>query len=176
MSNGRRASILVQRPMYIAGMSDSAFTHPKPPPGTPAAALRQIRTVLLVVTIVACLGTTVELLLLGHYDDPWQFTPLVLLPLGAVVVGWYARRPGRVSLGALRLVMAMFFVSGAAGTLLHYLGNAEFARERTPDLRGVALFREAITGATPALAPGTMMLLGVLGLLYTVAARSDSRP
>ena len=162
--------------MYIATMSDSAFSHPKPPPGTPAAALRQIRTALLVLIIVACLGTTVELLLLEHYDDPWQFTPLVLLPLGAMVIGWHARRPGRASLGALRVVMALFLASGAVGSLLHYLGNAEFARERMPELRGAALFREAITGATPALAPGTMMLLGALGLLYALAARSDVRP
>ena len=125
--------------------------------------------------VVACLGTTVELLLLEHYDDPWQFTPLVLLPLGAAVTVWHARRPGRASLGGLRAVMALLIMSGGLGSLLHYLGNAEFARERSPDLAGLALFREAMTGATPALAPGTMMLLGALGLLYSVAARGESR-
>jgi hypothetical protein len=29
------------------------------------------------------------------------------------------------------------------------------------------LFREALSGATPALAPGTMVQFGLLGLLYT---------
>jgi len=156
-------------------MPDSAFTHPGPLPGTPAAALRRIRTALLVLMVAACLGTTVELLLLEHYDDPWQFTPLVLLPLGAAVTVWHARRPGSASLGGLRVVMALLVISGGVGSLLHYLGNVEFARERTPELAGFALFREAMTGATPALAPGTMMLLGALGLVYSVAARGGLR-
>ena len=156
-------------------MPDSAFSHPPPPPGTPAAALRTVRTALLFLTIVACLGTTAELLLLEHYDDPWQLVPIALLPLGAALIAWHARRPGRASRAVLRTVMALFLASGAVGSVLHYLGNAEFARERTPALAGLALFREAITGATPVLAPGTMTLLGALGLLYAVAARGEPR-
>jgi hypothetical protein len=36
-----------------------------------------------------------------------------------------------------------------------------------PSLTGFELFREAISGATPTLAPGAMLHLGLLGLLYT---------
>ena len=39
-------------------------------------------------------------------------------------------------------------------------------RELNPDLSGVALFSESMRGATPALAPGTMILLGALGFGY----------
>jgi hypothetical protein len=52
------------------------------------------------------------------------------------------------------------------GTFLHYRGNVEFELELTPGIRGLALFREAITGATPALAPGAMIVVGLVGLAY----------
>jgi hypothetical protein len=41
-----------------------------------------------------------------------------------------------------------------------------------PALTGVALFREAMMGATPALAPGSMSMFGLLGLLYLLMTRS----
>ena len=53
------------------------------------------------------------------------------------------------------------------GVILHYRGNAEFELEMTPALGGLALMKAAILGATPLLAPGTMSLLGIIGLLYT---------
>jgi hypothetical protein len=62
--------------------------------------------------------------------------------------------------------MLLFAAAGLAGLFFHYQGNVEFERERNPDKRGFALFAAAMTGATPALAPGTMVLLGSIGLLY----------
>jgi hypothetical protein len=53
---------------------------------------------------------------------------------------------------------------------LHYQGNVEFERELAPDASGLPLVWEALKGATPALAPGTMMLLGAVGL--TAAPRT----
>jgi hypothetical protein len=63
--------------------------------------------------------------------------------------------------------MAAFLVSGVLGTWYHYTGNVEFELERTPELGGWALFQAAMGGATPALAPGTMIQLGLIGLLFT---------
>jgi hypothetical protein len=62
--------------------------------------------------------------------------------------------------------MLLFLVAGGAGVILHYRGNTEFERERDPVIAGWDLFRRALQGATPALAPGTMVLLGSIGLLY----------
>jgi hypothetical protein len=64
--------------------------------------------------------------------------------------------------------MLLSIASGAAGSLLHYKGNVEFEVESMPGLGGWALFKQSMTGATPALAPGTMILLGALGLLFTL--------
>ena len=57
-------------------------------------------------------------------------------------------------------------MSGVVGLWLHYQGNTEFELEMYPSLEGLALFWEAIRGATPTLAPGTMLELGLLGLAY----------
>jgi hypothetical protein len=51
-----------------------------------------------------------------------------------------------------------------------------------PALAGFELVRESLSGATPALAPGTMIQLGLIGLAYTYrhprlgdAAMTESR-
>ena len=62
----------------------------------------------------------------------------------------------------------LFVISGFAGLFLHYQGNAQFELEMYPSLKGLELFRKAIKGTTPpTLAPGTMIVLGLLGLAYT---------
>jgi len=108
-----------------------------------------------------------ELLLLGHIDGVWQWIPVVLLACGALAMAWELVRPSSLSIQVFRLLMALFVVSGVVGLALHYKGNVEFEREMYPALAGWQLFKQAITGATPALAPGTMSLFGLFGWLYT---------
>jgi hypothetical protein len=43
----------------------------------------------------------------------------------------------------------------------------EFELEMYPSMRGFELVAKTMTGATPVLAPGTMALLGLIGLSYT---------
>ena len=66
-----------------------------------------------------------------------------------------------------QVLLIFFLLSGAVGLALHYRGNMEFEFEMYPALTGLDLFRETMAGATPALCPGTMLILGLLGLLYT---------
>ncbi len=123
----------------------------------------RLRRAILGLLLLALLGTGTELLLLEHYEDAWQLVPLVLIGLGLAVTGWRLFGPG-TGLRWFRIVMLLMVGSGALGLFLHYRGNVEFELEREPTLAGLALFREAIMGATPALAPGAMMLFGLLGL------------
>ena len=122
---------------------------------------------LLFILVLGITGTGAELLLLGHYEDAWQVAPLVLFAVSLAVLAWHGVTRGVASVRALQGLMAMFVVSGALGVYLHYIGNAEFELEMYPDRRGFELFKEAMAGATPALAPGTMVLLGLIGLVYT---------
>lgn len=128
--------------------------------------LPRLRGILLATLLLTVAGTLAELFLLEHTEDTWQWVPIVLLALALAVLAGHAVRPGIWSLAAVRVVMALCVVSGAVGVLLHYQGNVEFEREMYPDLTGLRLFREAMMGATPALAPGAMATIGLLGLAW----------
>ena len=64
--------------------------------------------------------------------------------------------------------MALCIVAGATGIILHYRGNLEFQLEMDPSQSHWTLFKKAMHAKVPpALAPGVMAQLGLLGLLYT---------
>ena len=126
-----------------------------------------LRKLLLVTLIVSLVGTLIELLLLEHFEDAWQWTPIALLAASLMTLSWYALERGPTSLNVLRGLMVLCMVSGLVGLLLHYKGNVEFELEMYPDLSGWKLFKDAMMGATPALAPGAMMQLGLVGLAWT---------
>ena len=117
--------------------------------------------------MLGCAGTLAELLLIGHDESPAQFVPLVLLGVGIVVGVIVHVAPSVVSVRALQGLMLAFLVSGLVGVGLHYRGNQEFELERQPNAAGLPLFSKTVTGATPVLAPGSMSLLGVVGLALT---------
>lgn len=121
------------------------------------------------------IGTGFELLLLEHTEGFWQIVPLALLGAGCLALAAVLIRRGGLWLPAFQLMMWLFVASGVAGVLLHYQGNVEFERELNSDIGGWELFWAALKGATPSLAPGTMTLLGALGVAYTYADRSRRR-
>jgi hypothetical protein len=74
---------------------------------------------------------------------------------------------GRTSLRMLQTVALVMMAAGVAGIILHYRGNLEFQLETNPDLSGWSLFTRIVHAkAPPALAPGVMAQLGLLGLIY----------
>jgi hypothetical protein len=133
----------------------------------PVAALDTLRRVTLGLFVLGSLGAGVELLLLGHIEGFSQQAPLFVIAASLIVVVWHAVTRGARSVRVFQAIMVLFIVTGLIGVGLHYDANAEFERELSPSIQGLALFREAISGATPALAPGLMVQLGLLGLAYT---------
>lgn len=132
-------------------------------PAEPAA-LAALRRILLAVVLVGILGLAAELLLLEHFEGVWQWVPLVVLAAGLVTGVALGVRPARGVVLAFRGVMALFVAAGAVGVYLHLAGNAEFERESDSGLAGMALLWEALHGATPSLAPGSLAQLGLVGL------------
>jgi hypothetical protein len=112
-------------------------------------------------------ATGIELLLIEHFESVWQWTPIVLLGLGLFASLIISIWPNRTTFAIFQGVMAACVISGLIGLYLHYNGNIEFELEMEPTLRGFSLIRSALMGATPALAPGSMAQLGLLGLVYT---------
>ena len=126
------------------------------------------RRILLAILLVGIAGLSTELLLLAHVEDVYQFIPVVLNGAGLVVAVLIVTRPSLATVRLFQSVMALFVISGAVGVLLHYQVTVEFQLEMDPSLSGLALFRKAIVAkAPPALAPGAMTQLGLIGLAYT---------
>ena len=126
----------------------------------------RLRRFILLIFVAGAAGTGADLVLLGHFEDVWQWVPLALLPLGLIAVAWQRIERGPRSTRVLQGTMMLFLASGVAGLWFHYDGNAEFEIEMYPSLAGWELIREALSGATPALAPAAMIQLGLLGLTY----------
>ncbi|OFV94710.1 MAG: hypothetical protein A3H28_07485 [Acidobacteria bacterium RIFCSPLOWO2_02_FULL_61_28] len=130
--------------------------------------LAALRRYLLALFLFGLLGLVAELLLVKHTEDAWQWVPLLLILASLLVLGWHAADRRATSLRVFQGTMVLFLLSGVAGILLHYQGRAAFQLESTPTLSGLNLFWEAMqTQTPPALAPGVMIQMGFLGLLYT---------
>lgn len=150
-------------------MSDSAAT-----------TLTRIRRLLLALLAFGLCGTTSELWLMGHHEDWKQIIPLAVMGASAIVMAWlvvsWSTRAARV----FRLCMLLLMLSGATGSVLHFRANMEFQLEMDPSIGGTALMTKVLHAkAPPALAPGNMALLGLLGLVgvwripdHTVSTRS----
>lgn len=130
----------------------------------------RLRTLLLLVLLGGFVGTAAELALLEHWEDGWQWVPFVLLALGTGVGVAFLVRPAGPARRLMRWTMALFVVAGVVGIQRHYHGNREFELEMRPSLEGMELVTRTLGGATPALAPGTMAFMGLIGLLLTLPA------
>lgn len=126
-----------------------------------------MRKFILATFLVTSLGAGFELFLLEHMEDFWQVVPLVLIGISAGMIIW-------LHLGAPTFVEKLFtglmflsILSGFVGIFLHLKGNLEFEQEMYPAMEGLELFWKSLKGATPSLAPGTMMAIGMIGILYT---------
>jgi hypothetical protein len=127
--------------------------------------LARVRAILLAVLAVGLAGTGTELLLLKHTDGVWQLVPVILIGAALLTAGWVIASPHPAGLRLLRAMMWLFVLSGATGLVLHFRGNLAFEQESDPSIAGAALFRRAVMGASPTLAPGAMIQLGLVGLV-----------
>jgi hypothetical protein len=141
---------------------------------SPHTTLAAIRRLLLWLLLFGLLGTAIELVLMGHDEDAWQMIPLAVIALAAIAcLAMVTSRSRLVVARLFRLAMVLLIVSGGLGTILHYRANMEFKLEMDPSMSGFALFSSVMRAkAPPALAPGNMALLGLLGLAS--AFRLDS--
>jgi hypothetical protein len=131
-----------------------------------ADTLASIRKLLLAALAVGVVGTIGELILLRHIDSLAQWVPLVLLGAGVPILCWHYRSPSAASVRTTQGLMLAFIAVGVLGVGLHYDGNVDFERELHPSEGGWTFVRKTVAGATPVLAPGSMVLLGLVGLAH----------
>ena len=129
--------------------------------------LASLRRILLAILLLGMAGTTTELLLLKHDEGAIQLVPLVLIGAGYMTIAWHVVDRGRVSVRSLQVLMILFVASGIVGIVFHYRANVEFQLETDPALQGATLAWKVLQAKTPpALAPGVMAQLGLIGLTY----------
>lgn len=142
----------------------------------PDMTAKTVRQLLLAILLLGLVGTCAELLLLNHMEDLRQWIPLALIGAGLVALVWHALTDSAASACATRCIMVSFLAAGLAGIYFHYQGSAEFKLESNPTLAGWALFWAAISAqAPPFLAPGAMIQLGLLGLVYSYVNSPHNR-
>jgi hypothetical protein len=126
-----------------------------------------LRLAVLAVFLLGVIGSMAELLLLGHYEDVNQLVPLILFAAALALLAWMSIGGSRLACGVFQATMGLFVASGLLGVWLHAQANREFQLEVDPSAAGWTLFMKVMRAkAPPALAPGLMVQLGLLGLAY----------
>ena len=142
----------------------------------PLTTLETIRHLLLGLLVLGMAGTSLELWFMSHYEDLWQLIPFAGMGLSLLTLLWFAGSRSSRATGLFRICMLLLMVIGATGTILHYRANMEFQLEMDPTLGGMALLLKVLHAkAPPALAPGNMALLGLLGLISTLGINRSAQ-
>src|SRR3954451_5702308 len=99
----------------------------------------------------------------GSFGDKWMWTPLVLTPplAAAGAAGVVSERAAHTVLPA---VSALYFLDGLAGIVTHFQG----IRRRPGGLKET---HYNLVMGPPALAPGSLCLVGVLGMAAAIVRR-----
>jgi hypothetical protein len=117
-------------------------------------------------TALGALGLGFEIYLehyKGSFGDKWMWTPIVLTPplAAAGIAGMFSERQAETTLPALS---ALYALDGAIGVITHVRGVA-----RKPG--GFAEPAYNLVMGPPLLAPGSLALVGGMGLAAALARR-----
>jgi hypothetical protein len=135
-----------------------------------AEPVEPVRRWLFWVLVIGLVGTGTELMLLEHYEEPWQLVPLFLIAFAIATLALHQRRRDARSLRTFQVLMVLFLGAGLLGVVLHFNGAAEFQREIDPAIGAWDLVKKVMRAkAPPVLAPGVMLQLGLIGLVYTIS-------
>lgn len=126
-----------------------------------------LRHFALALAALASLMTPLELILVKHYTQSAMLIPFALVALALLAILAVVLKPTPLVIRLFRGVMGLLFVASAIGVFFHLRGNLSVARDIDPTLSGLSLIWGALTGAAPALAPGLLAQVGLLGLAYT---------
>ena len=136
--------------------------------GTSRPLASLLRTAVLCVLLLAILGTSAELLITSHTEDALQWVPIMVMAAAILTLGWYGASGRSASLRMFQATMVLFVLAGMVWLGAHWQSKLQFKRETDPSLAGLNLFWEAMQSQSPpTLAPGVLIQLGLLGLIYT---------
>jgi hypothetical protein len=138
--------------------------------------LTVVRSLVLLAIAVALIVTEAELLFVGHIgSNNGQIIAVVLIGVGLIAVTSHALLRNSASIVLFRLAMYLFLVFGLDGLMTHYHAAENAVLKSQPGLAGFALLRATLGGKIPLLAPGMLIQIGLLGLVYTFQHPLDVR-
>ena len=109
-----------------------------------------------------------ELYLLNHYEDTLQLIPLLSIGLSLILLLVLLFNSSRLNIKLFKASLLITALSGLYGSYLHLESNYEFELEMKPTAGSWDLFVESLSGAIPALAPGSLIALALIGYSYTL--------
>lgn len=131
--------------------------------GGEGAVAAGLRRALGVAHAATAAGLLAELLLTGHTEGAVQWVPVALSAAHLGAAALWAWRPGARVARGLAGLGAVSAAGGLFGVWEHAEHNYAFAAEIDATASTGALLVEAATGASPLLAPGALVVLGLLG-------------
>lgn len=114
----------------------------------------------LIIFLLLHIGLILELFLIGHFESFWQYFPLIALGLGILSLALQSR-----SLLLVKIFYLLTILAGVLGVILHLKNNWEFELEMYSGMAWSELLVKSFSGALPALAPGTLIPIGLMGFL-----------
>ena len=127
-----------------------------------------IRRAIVAVYLIGLAGAAADLLLIGHVEEITQQVPLIVMAVAFVAGIWWGITIDLHSRRAFQMTIAVLIFTGVVGLWFHFQGNVEFEREVSPSMSGFPFYWKALQGGSPpSLAPGTLIHLGLIGLIST---------
>ncbi|HEX7071353.1 MAG TPA: hypothetical protein VF190_11125 [Rhodothermales bacterium] len=127
----------------------------------------RLRRFLLTVSAALFAGTPIELWFAEHTESWMQLVPFGLCALGLGAVALVLLRPSRRAIVGLRGTMLAIAVGGLLGLYQHLEHNIAFEREIRPAAAASQVVWEALSGASPLLAPGIFVITAMLAIAGT---------
>ena len=132
-----------------------------------------LKKVIISALLFMLMGTALELYLLDHYEDVLQLIPLLCIGTAILFIFLLFFQRTAFLIGVFKFILCITALSGFYGAFLHLRANYEFEQEMTPTANGWELFWESLSGALPALAPGSMIVLALLGYSYVLLLKQN---
>jgi len=111
------------------------------------------------------IGLLAELLLLDHVESNWQKLPIVVMATSMILLFFDLYSKSKTSKKLALASMYLTILCGLIGVYQHFRGNTEFEFERELGLSTSQVLIDSLKGAYPVLAPGSMIPLGLVGIL-----------
>ena len=140
-----------------------------------AEVLRRLQLFLLVLSLLLFAGTLLELWLVEHTEDTIQWLAFVIAGIGLLAALLVLVRRAPATVLVMRGLMVVVIAGGLFGVYQHVTNNVAFEREIQPNATTRQLIWKGVSGANPLLAPGTLVIAGLLSLagLYKYRVTSD---